>query len=54
MKKKEKERIAKELKNYLEQSEKMWKERESNGGNFPFIIGYLQGAIRGVIHHLEN
>lgn len=54
MKKKEKERLAKELKKYLEQSEKMWNEKESKGYSYPYIIGYLEGAIKSAILDLEN
>lgn len=52
MKKSEKERVIKELKEHLKQSDVLWENRSQE--SLPFIIGYLQGALKTAIIRLEN
>ena len=52
MSKEAKKILVQLLKEHLEESEKMWD--ASNPAKHAFIIGYLQGAIKGTITALEK
>jgi hypothetical protein len=42
--------IAEVLKSRLEKAQKMWNEKSES---HPYIIGYLEGAIKSAIEYLE-
>jgi hypothetical protein len=47
--------LSKTLKGQLEQSEKLWEEREPGSTDkLAFIVGYLQGSIKEIISRLDN
>jgi hypothetical protein len=50
MTKLEKEVLADVLKATLERTDRMWEDKESHA----YIIGYLQGSIRGAINELTD
>ena len=47
----EKEDLVRSLKSALAESERMW---NSPNKSHAFIIGYLEGFIKGVVDHLEE